>query len=641
MKLPNGTRRLWMLPQATKLLDDFYVLDLETAHRPGGAKMNQIFTDSSKYKGALKWKLEATPRAFVFGIIYGRNYTFIAHSVDDMKKELKHPRFRRRYVYAHNGGRFDWLCLYGNIFDTDPEALFIGSKLISFSNGVATLCDSTNIFVGMKIEVIGAMIGKKKTGMSDNYGTSHWPKDYARDVQGCLDDCLILWDALLSTFEFAGNIKLTQASLSMAYFRRHHQPYNIDFNENVKHFYESYYGGRTECFKMGSGHYSVIDVNSMYPYHLRNSTFPNPRSLRCEVDINTLQFSRTLLQFEGMADLTIQHHETEYGYLPYRSSEGKLLFPVGTFRGKWNFPEVRNALENGAIKILTCHKAVYGEPMASPFASYVDSLHDIKQKATKAGDEWLVSMTKYYLNMLYGKFGQNNEERTIYLNDITKQWHVVETYQRNGKFKRLIRFNKNRNDFFMVIGAKGTKPAYCIPSFASYVTSMGRVQIVNKLYEMHPKGVAYCDTDSLFFSNAVGVTSSEALGDWKIENKIITNIYGLKNYTFIDDKKAPVELFRSKGIPSMNPWKLDKVTKEWKFEPRTVKLFDGDEETTVAAIERTAQNSFKFYQLIQTKEALKRNIEPGHLALREKTLTGKYDKRIVNADGTTKPIIIK
>lgn len=635
----NGLRRLWRLLPSTKINDDFYVLDVETAHRPGAAQRQ--FADSSKYKGKLIWKLEATPKAFVFGVIYGKNYTKVCHSIDEMKHEFKHPRFRRRYVFAHNGGRFDFPCIFGGIFDTDPEALFIGSKLIAFTNGVATFCDSLNIFVGMSIKIIGGMIGKKKTGMSDNYGTSVWPKDYARDVQGCVDDCVILWDALLSTFEFAGNIKMTQAALSMAYYRRNHQPFNIEFNENVKHFYESYYGGRTECFHIGKGHWSVIDVNSMYPKWLKDTTFPNPKFLRVESPSNDKFLKARLRDSEGMAEITVEHKETDFGFLPYRTGEGKLLFPVGRFRGTWNFPEIRFALEQKAIKIIDVRRVVYSVPMASPFVSYVDTLFDIKLKATLAGDEWTVSMVKYYLNMLYGKFGQNNDERTIYLNDFEKQWHVIEQYKLNGKFKRFIPFNGSRRDAFIVVGAKGSRPAYCIPSFASYITSMGRVQLLKKLIEMKPKGVAYCDTDSIFFANAVGVESSNALGEWKIENKIITQIFGLKNYTYVDAKKAPVELYRSKGVPTLNPWKFDKAKNEWLFKPRTVKLFDGDNEVLVNTVERTGENTFQYYNLIQTKEALKRNIEPGHLTLREKTLKGTYDKRIVNDDGTTKPINIK
>lgn len=627
-------RRLYRLSNSKHINDDFYTVDVETAHRPNVPQ--RVFYDSRKYNGELHWKLEATQRAFVFGVIYGRNYTKVCHSVHEMQHELKHPRFRRRKVFAHNGGVFDFPCIFGNPFDVDPEIIFNG-KFISFTNGVCTFADSTNIFVGMSIDVIGKMLGLKKTGMSNNYGVSVWPRDYARDVNGCIRDCQILWDALLSTFEFAGSIKITQASLSLTYYRRHHQPFNIDHNENAKNFYGAYYGGRTECFRIGKVHGNVIDVNSMYPYHLRSGVFPNPRTLKYYVDVDPRELKTYFRDFEGMADCTVEHYEKPYGFLPYKT-DSKLLFPVGTFRGKWCFPELRFALEHKAIRLIKCHSITYGERMLSPFEGFVNALFDIKLKATLEGDEWLVSMVKYYLNMLYGKFGQKNDEKSIYLKDYRAQYHVIQEYATKGKFKRLIPFSSTRTDAMLVVKSAGELPSYCIPSFAAYVTSLGRVQLLKKMLEFDSRGVLYCDTDSIFFTNPVGVESSNALGEWKLENKIITNIDGLKNYSYHDDKKAPVELYRSKGVPSLNFWHRDPVSGEWNFKQKTFKLFDGDDVREVKTVERTGDKSFVYYNLLKTKEALKRGIEPGVLTRREKTLTGQYDKRIVNPDGTTKPI---
>jgi hypothetical protein len=41
---------------------------------------------------------------------------------------------------------------------------------------------------------------------------------------------------------------------------------------------------------------------------------------------------------------------------------------------------------------------------------------------------------------------------------------------------------------------------------------------------------------------------------------------------------------------------------------------------------------------IKTKQALRQGKEAGQAFIMKKTLTGKYDKRIVNHDGTTKAI---
>ena len=47
---------------------------------------------------------------------------------------------------------------------------------------------------------------------------------------------------------------------------------------------------------------------------------------------------------------------------------------------------------------------------------------------------------------------------------------------------------------------------------------------------------------------------------------------------------------------------------------------------------------YLYYNLLKTKEALRRNMKPGTYIKREKTLKGKYDKRNVKEDGNTEPI---
>jgi len=625
--------RLWRLKPQTKILTDFYVLDVETAHRP---KHGTIFKDSRLYQGVLKWQLKATPESFVFGVLYGRNYTKVIHSIREFRETLLEPRFKNRIIFAHNGGNYDYPCIYGNPYDVDPEAIFNG-KFISFTNGNCTFADSINIFVGLSIKAIGAMNNNSKLGMSRNYSKSHWPKDYARDVKGCIKDCEILYDALLSTFEFAGDIKITQASLSMAYYRRYHQPFHIDHNENTKHFWSSYYGGRTECFKIGRCHASVIDVNSMYPYHLRNAVFPNPKTLKLEHDISDKRLFKYMDWFEGMADCTIIHHSHDYGFLPVKHEE-KLIFPTGEFRGSWNFPELRFALKHGVIKIVKVHRVVYGERMESPFKSFVDTLHDIKLKAQKEGDKWRESMVKYYLNMLYGKFGQRIEEECIYIKDVKKQFHVIEEYQRKGLFKRWQPFSSERLDGFLYIGRKKKKATpYAIPSFASYVTSYGRVQLLDGMLSNKGNNVVYCDTDSQFIESTHGIVSSKELGGWKLEDKIVTEIKGLKNYRYVDVEKGPDEIWRVKGVPSMGWIKEDG---KWTRKRKTVKLFEGFKEYEFPSVQQVSDNKFEYWNLMKPREALKRGKRPGVLTKRVKVIKGTYDKRIVLTDGNTKPIEI-
>lgn len=610
-------KRLYRLRPSSKILDDFYVIDVETAWSTSRGK------DTENYEGTLHWQLKATPSAFVFAVIYGLNFTKVLYSVDAVKTELLSARYKNRKVFAHNGGNYDYPCIYGNIFDTDPKAIFNG-KFISFTNGVATFADSVNVFVGASVKQIGEMMGTAKLGMSRNYEYSVWPRDKGRDVNGCIRDCEIVWDALFSVFEFTGEIKITQAALSMSYFRREHLPFDIEYNENVRFFWDSYYGGRTEAFKLGNTHASVIDVNSMYPFMMKTITFPNPKYLKYEKNYPVSSFANLVKWCEGCCLATVIHPPARFGFLPYKDKE-KLLFPTGRFKGCWNFNELSYAVQAGGIKIEKIHYVIYGERMASPFIQFVNTLQQMKFNAQLTGNKLEEDRAKRFSNSLYGKFAQRIDEEHIYLHDIRKQWDKVEEAQKSGKFLKLQTFNSKRWDAFLIVGCQAKQPSYAIPSFASYVTSAARVELLKKMLEYADRRVVYCDTDSIFFEVMdERVKSSRELGGWKIEDKIVTKIYGLKNYRYTTPAKAG-EQRRLKGVPTDTG--------------RTVKIFEGGERE-VRFVEQTGEHEFKYYNLLKTKEAIKRGLEPGVLMERIKKIKNTYDKRIVMPDGETKPIEI-
>lgn len=612
-------KTLFTLPPSTKLLDDFYVIDVETAWCSNPRQNYET------YNGKLHWQLKATPSAFKFAVIYGLNFHKVLYSVDDVKRELLLPRYKKRKVYAHNGGNYDYPCIYGNIYKTDPKALFNG-KFISFTNGNCTLVDSLNIFVGTSVKEIGKMTGTEKLGMSRDYTYSKWPRDKARDVNGCIRDCVIVWDALFSVFEFAGDIKITQAALSMTYFRREHQPFHIQYNENVIHFWDSYYGGRTEAFKIGETHASVIDINSSYPYQLKNCTFPNPKTLKYEKNIHPTKFTLFAKFFEGCCDATIYHPPSKFGYLPYKEG-GKLLFPIGEFRGTWNFNELSFAIQKGGIEIRKIHNIIYGEKMRSPFIGFVDHLQTMKFNAKLSGNLLEEDRAKRFSNSLYGKFAQRISEEFIYIENRFKQFEEIRDYQRKGIFNRLVMFNKDRKDCFLVSNCSSKMPSYAIPSFSSYITSAARVELLKKMLEYEHRKIVYCDTDSIFFEVMDNsIVSSNELGGWKVEDKIVTKIYGLKNYRYVSTEKATEEKRRLKGVPT------DKGRKTVVFNE------DSGARTEFNSVEQTGDNEFRYWNLLKTKEAIRRGLEPGVLTERVKKIKNTYDKRMVLANGETKPI---
>lgn len=612
-------KKLLRLKPRVKLLTDFYVFDVETGYDSYYCNIPKEINIDGKViiRKGIQWYLHGRPETFKFGVIYGLNYTKVFYSLDEMKLELLTPRFKNKKVFAHNA-TYDLTTVYGNIFTLDPNAIFNGSRFIMCSNSVCTFADSMNIFVGQSVKKIGEQLGKEKLGLGDETLFSENGIDSAA-VNRCIRDCEIVYDALIRSFEFAGDIKVTQASLSMTYFRRHHQQFNIEHNENTSYFWDSYYGGRCEAFKIGKTNAVVYDVKSMYPDRMRNEIFPNPKHLKTVLHVKPKTFiDRYLPHYEGCVYAKVYHRPLWFGLLPIKR-DGKLLFPTGNIQGCWNFNEIRFAVESGYVEIKDISKIVYSDRMVSPFIGYIDQLFLLKNKAEIEGNDFWRDLYKRYQNSLYGKFAQRIDEESIYIENIEKQFDLIYEYQKKGLFRKLSLFNAERLDAFLIIGSsKNISISYSIPSFASYITSGARVKIAKKLLECEKNKVVYCDTDSVFVENDFGMIDENFLGGWSKEGKInkrskiwqpklITEIRGLKNYKFIDPETGePWQ--RLKGVPN-----------------KAIKL---------------NENSYKYFNLIKTKESLRRNLDAGVLTERKKTITGKYDKRIVLFDGETLPIEI-
>lgn len=582
------------LRHSTRLMDDFYVFDTEVGH-----------IKNRNGKRYINWSLTGK---FIFGVVYGKNFTKVIHSKKELINEFKEPRYKGKKVFAHNA-EFDLTILFDNIFVAFPDAIFNG-KFISCSNGNCTFADSLNIY-RTSAKVIGEMLGIQKTGMQGRgqYATTNWSdkKQRSRAINGCIRDCEIIWEALFRIFEKVGSIKITQASLSLDYFKRYFLNHIIEHNENTTFFFDSYFGGRTEAFKIGKVNGKVIDVNSMYPYGMKFAKFPNPKFLRVDEKVTVTRFHNYYLKkFEGCVYCTVKHKKTWIGYLPVKHA-GKLLFPVGKIKGCWNFNELRFAIESGAVDIINIDRVVYAPAMDSPFRNYVDTLY---RERFSTDNEFHIYVIKIFMNSLYGKFAQHISEEWIYIEDMEKQIAAIQAYELNNKIIKIVPFNEFRKDCFIVIGSDNnwTKD-FSIPSFASYITSFCRVHLLKKMLKIGSKNVLYCDTDSVFFRGKNKLKNETDLGGWKLEKKKIISIHGLKNYKYLY---------------------YDKKTNKWKKHH----LIKGVPKNAI----EYEKHKYKYVNLLKTKESLRRGLNAGSQIERIKIIKNKYTKRIVDKKGNTKPI---
>lgn len=545
-------------------------------------------------------KLEPQPKNFVFGVVYGHNYTKVIHSVEGFIKEFKNKRYDNKIIFAHNA-EFDLLTIYGNVYtQIDNSAIFNG-KFISCKIDKVTFADSMNIFPA-SVEKIGKTLGMEKIENKKISSEGLTKKNKTtQDINYCIRDCEIVYEALLKIFESVGKIKITVAGLTMHNFRNKYMTDEIVYNELANEFFDSYYGGRTECFKLGEVNCKVYDINSMYPDAMKKIKFPDVRNLKkeCKVDLRYLNY--LLSRFEGMAKVKVRHKKTYFGYLPKREEinrQTKLIFPVGEFETTVNFNELRFAIKQGVIELLGVEYVVYGNPTKSPFIKFVDEIYKEKKEAPDLLSEYI---SKLRLNSLYGRFAMRTKFDTTYFDQIP--YEMIEELRQAEKFYQMKMFSTKRDDCFLITENKKFENSFfAIPTFSSYITSHARVELLKSLIENEGNKVCYCDTDSIFLEGEFIGNMGDELGEWKKEEKQVIEINGLKNYVSIIDGEIKESI---KGVSK-----------------RAVK--DG--------------NVYTVQKYYKTKEALRRNKEAGEAYEQKKIIKRKYDKRVILPDNNTKPI---
>lgn len=542
-----------------------------------------------------------------FGVIYGKDFLKILRTPKEFQEEFKHPRYNNKKIFAHNA-EYDTSSIFGNVIaNIDNSAIFNG-KFISLKYHKTSFCDSSNIYP-TSAEKIGKMLGFPKGKTPDKFiNPEKYTKQEKRinteDIEYCIQDCKIIFKALLQMFERVGGIRITIASTAMYYFRKRYLKSDILYSPLNDLFFESYYGGRTEAFKIGETSSKCYDINSLYPSEMIKMKFPDYKNLKYDEYINTNKFKNLIKFKEGFAKVRVLHSESYFGLLPYKCPKTKkLLFPVGEFTTFVNFNELRFAIKTGKVKILKVFYACYSNPIETPFSEYVKDLYTERKNSDS---ELMKTILKLLLNSLYGKFGMREKFTTTYYRKIPNK--LIANLKSKNKFYKVQTFSTKRNDCYLITENYQTKSTFfSIPSIASYITSSARIKLLDGLLKNENKKVVYCDTDSIFLEDYenINLPLSNELGDWKLEDKHITEIRGLKNYSYIENGKHHHAI---KGVP-----RGAKEIGKFKFESK---------------------------KYIKTKEAIRRNKKTGEQKIVVKTITNKYDKRIVLENGNTKPIKI-
>ena len=449
---------------------------------------------------------------------------------------------RETWCIAHNLG-YDFMVCGGftSIFRLKwKPTMFYFAKpvtLMKFKRGQSKVwfVDCGNFFPG-KLEKWGAEIGLPKLEV-DVFDMTD-----AEAVPYCRRDVEIMVSLFNSLFGLIrehklGGLGLTVPSQAMKAYRSRFMRVPIVLHKiDDLHAFErqGYYGGRCDCFHVGPlppGKYTVLDVNSMYPYVMRNHKYPC-RFYRSGSLETVKQLQEDIKQYAVMARV---HITIEKPLVP-RLDGGKLTFPVGSFWTVLATPELEAVLEHGVINRVAKVALYFQAPI---FKEYVDTLYRLRQKFKADGQTLWSNMVKLLLNSLYGKWGQRATDWTFEPNDgqyppgpllshVRGQHQLLEGLCLGEWVWRCVGKHESHISF---------------PAIAAHVTSFARMELQRYIEIAGLEHVYYVDTDSLTV-DATGLKrlwpmiDPVRLGCLKQEYDFTKGcIYTLKDYAFGDTVK--------------------------------------------------------------------------------------------------------
>lgn len=311
-----------------------------------------------------------------------------------------------------------------------------------------------------------------------------------------------------------------------------------------------YAGGRCEAFNLGLyGRQSSIDINSSYPYEMKNQVFPDMNTYH-RANPSPEALPGLMEVFEGAAHIRVKSPNLRIPFLHYKHN-GKLLFPKGEFSGWYTFPEIREALRIG-YKLIDCYEAALFKPIKGLFSDYINSLYALKEiKATK-------TMAKLLMNGLSGKMGQRMHDDSGYqiLENVPDDIEIdfQKYFLLNGVVYEYIAPDPDAETVYV-------HTAY--PMLVAYVLGYARIHLYRTMEAVGLEYIKYVDTDSIHADAEAISAAVDAgkirihdtdLGAWAFDYEDRTlEIRGLKYYRVKkpdkDDQEGPIKWFYTmKGV---------------------------------------------------------------------------------------------
>lgn len=425
-------------------------------------------------------------------------------------------------IYAHNGGKFDFMFLVSQLRGTIS---FKGRGIMSAKIGRHELRDS--------FDVIPERLAAYR---KDEFDYSKMTKDKrhkhrAEIIEYLKDDCIFLFE-LMRDFVDRYGLKLTIGQTAMGLLKEH---YNVErFTDNWDATVRNYFfGGRVECIQGRGdfrGPYKLFDVNSMYPFVMANYAHPIGSSFDYKYRRGPIRDDTVFI------DVTCDNR----GALIARNEEKETVATIKRGRFFTTIWEFDVAIKYGLISnieinfVLDCPKRTDFSKFILPIyhrrqelKAELKRLEALGQNHTQAYQETKRDdmFHKFLMNSGYGKFAQNPRNfKEHYLSDPDER-PPADWFRSLNDMK-----GKVPPENLVYLQPEYEAPDYWIwtkpnPGFrfnnvgvAASITGAARAVLLEAL--QHADDPIYCDTDSIICRDLGGVKIHKTeLGAWDLEDE--------------------------------------------------------------------------------------------------------------------------
>lgn len=388
----------------------------------------------------------------------------------------------------NDGHIFTNSCGNGNEKDIIIDTIYSDKEINEYNNYVSsTLANSANKNWNLKIETI-----------------KYCNQDVISLHQVIKKFSILIWDR----FRVDVHKSPTLPSLAMTLYRSNFLKENFKiptiFEDSYKDLRECYFGGMVEAFKPYGENVYIYDVNSLYPFVMKNFNLPvgnctfvqwgDEQGLGDTKDLSL--DNESLIPF-GFLEVQVEAPETlNIPVLPvkFKSPMGtRNIYPLGQWTGTYFSEEIKSAIKIG-YKFKLIKGYIFEKDKNNIFSEFVNYFYKMKQNSLRDSSDYVIS--KLLLNSLYGKFGMDPQIEQNVIIDPEK----FDEYNKKYEIRDVIDFKNNKYfiRYFDEDKPENTKLSISV-AIAAAITGYGRVFMTSIIRELEDLDytIYYMDTDSL------------------------------------------------------------------------------------------------------------------------------------------------